>query len=405
MSSHRIQATQLKPGAQCLCDAAQWLIRLCDRGVLHGIDGEGKLWHPSRYEERSERFAFAERHTAQTLQEPMGLRMAALVDDVCRISQRSQERADLTVYPAKSRTYRLLALLGRGSTGKVFKTVDEHGNFWALKQKKRPSDPDGILRQEASWMQQLAHPGIVVLQEIVLDEARRCTGIVMPLAACTLADRMKSYLSDRFLMGCLSDLQKALSYLHVTHLVHLDVKPLNIFLYDQTAVLGDLGSVLPCGERLEGLYACTRPYRPPEVLLGCTRAYYAMDAWSFGLVCLEMATQTELSYGKGGLEQTQYVVAMLGPPQPVEVRAMMAPWQFLTEAVCHEFEAASTLWKSDADRARYWEGLEEQSCCKDAFALAKVLLVYDSGARRSAFDSLEISRPRRRQKRHQGEHM
>jgi len=290
--------------------------------------------------------------------------------------------------------FRTLALLGKGSSGRVFKAVDASGRCWALKLKARPSDED-ILREEAALMQTLSHPNLIWLKEAVVDEAGKCVGIAMPLATCTLADRMKSVLSGACLMRYLAGLQRALSYLHALQLVHMDVKPLNVFVFGRTAVLGDLGSVHRCGETIQGLYGCTRPYRPPEVLFGCTRAHCAMDAWSYGVLALETSMQKEIPFGKGGVEQAQLVVAMLGPPKLRDFEAMMAPWHRVPESVGLALEEAGQRWKSDGMRAAYWEHLKARACCGEAFALAEALLVYDSQARRIFFEGASRSVRRR----------
>jgi serine/threonine protein kinase len=384
---HGIAHTQLKPPAPCLSEAAQWVLCLCHRGTLHALDEWGMKWSPLKYDERAERFGLSDGICTRFLEESAGLKIRDLEDDSGHASPRP-EIAELRTAPRESLTYRTLAFLGKGSAGKVFKSVDDRGRFWALKQHTRSSSAESRMRQEAALMQQLAHSNIVTMREALLDDAGRCIAIVMPLATCTLALRMKSFLSNRCLMGYLSDLHKALSHIHASRLVHLDVKPLNVFLYGRSAVLGDLGSVQRCGDAIEGLYACTRPYRPPEVLFGCTRSYYSMDAWSYGVLALEMAMQKEIPFGKGGVEQAQLVVSMLGPPGPVDARAMMAPWHRVTDATCRALEDASLLWTSAAERGKYWAILRDQSCCMEAFSLARNLLVYDAMLRLRVFEAV-----------------
>jgi serine/threonine protein kinase len=84
---------------------------------------------------------------------------------------------------------------------------------------------------------------------------------------------------------------RGLNYIHKKGICHRDIKPQNLLVDPTCHILKicDLGSAkrLIDGEKSTA-YMCTRFYRAPELLLGCTTYTNAIDMWAAGCVVAEM---------------------------------------------------------------------------------------------------------------------
>ena len=69
-------------------------------------------------------------------------------------------------------------------------------------------------------------------------------------------------------------------------------------------------------------YICSRYYRAPELIFGCTQYGEKVDVWSAGCVIAEMFKLTPLFPGKSSKEQITEIFKVLGTPTPEEVKAM-----------------------------------------------------------------------------------
>jgi len=388
--------TQVRPSPSLLAKGAAWALELCRKGVLRVVDEDGVVLVPLEYDRRTERIKF---EGLDDLAKPSGLKLCALTDRPGEEAVAAPPPPLLRQTAVPSTSYRRLSCLGEGTFGRVYKAVDEQGCFWAVKLRATSApDCEEVLRQEALWMRELSHPRLMPLQDALWQRTGHCEGIVMPLACCTLADRTKAYVSEEFLADCLVDIRSALLFLHARDLVHLDLKPLNVFVFGRRVKLGDLGSMQRAGEKVEALYACTRPYRPPEMLLGCARVFCAMDAWSFGVVALELAMQKESPFGASGVDQASFALALLGPPTFEDLRAMMAPWAEPSEADALAVQEAAVLFGDTADVEKHRRRLREQSLSSKILRLAEGLLCYDAVGRRKIFEEMHIPRPGRRKR-------
>ncbi|XP_055221027.1 membrane-associated tyrosine- and threonine-specific cdc2-inhibitory kinase isoform X1 [Gorilla gorilla gorilla] len=103
--------------------------------------------------------------------------------------------------------------------------------------------------------------------------------------------------------GYLRDTLLALAHLHGQGLVHLDVKPANIFLGPRgRCKLGDFGLLVELGTAGAGEVQEGDPrYMAPELLQGSYGT--AADVFSLGLTILEVACNMELPHGGEGWQQ------------------------------------------------------------------------------------------------------
>jgi hypothetical protein len=204
--------------------------------------------------------------------------------------------------------YRLLDEIGRGAVGTVHRARDEFlGRDVAVKLIEPPvADADDLRRDEdeVKVLARLNHHGLVTLFDAgsdVSDPQRPRIYLVMELIdGPDLRDRLAQGSMapvDVAQIGC--DLAKALGYVHDNGVIHRDVKPANIMMFDYgndatrvRAKLTDFGIAMlmeaPLGEG-NGSFVGTAAYVSPEQAKGEPLGP-ASDIYSLGLVLLECLT-------------------------------------------------------------------------------------------------------------------
>ncbi len=95
------------------------------------------------------------------------------------------------------------------------------------------------------------------------------------------------------------DLLQAVKHLHDRKLVHMDIKPDNIFIsYDGLCKLGDFGLVVDLKKNdLKEVQEGDPKYLAPEVLNNNNNITFAADIFSLGMTILELATDLDLPRG------------------------------------------------------------------------------------------------------------
>ncbi|GLW21671.1 hypothetical protein Mame01_17140 [Microbispora amethystogenes] len=223
--------------------------------------------------------------------------------------------------------YRLLAVLGRGGMGTVWRGLDERlGRTVALKQIHPPDSlataEISMLRlrmeREAQAMARIRHPGVVTVYDVVnhdddpwivmeyvparsLDHVVRDAGPMEPDRAAT--------------MGL--EILEALDAIHRCGILHRDVKPSNVLITaDGRAVLTDFGIAT-----FEGAHTLTRAgefmgspaYLAPEIAQG-RQASVGSDLWSFGAT-LYYALEGQAPYARESFIAT-LAALLTKPPRP-----------------------------------------------------------------------------------------
>ena len=171
--------------------------------------------------------------------------------------------------------FRVLALLGRGGMGEVYKVHDnEVGISLALKtlQDTRPAQVYR-LKHEFRALAGLVHPNLVQLFELLIEDDLRCftmeyvegTDFVSYVRDETTADKL-----DRFLDAAIQ-LLGGLRVVHAAGRLHRDVKPSNLRVTrDGRVVLLDFDLAVAVGQTGESVLPSaaggTFAYMPPEAL-------------------------------------------------------------------------------------------------------------------------------------------
>lgn len=203
--------------------------------------------------------------------------------------------------------YRLLDEIGRGSVGTVHRARDEFlGRDVAVKLIEPPVVDAEALRRDEDEVKVLArlnHHGLVTLFDAgsdLSDAQRPRIYLVMELIdGPDLRDRLgQGSLSSADVAQIGYDLAMALGYVHDHGVVHRDVKPANIMMFDyghhaarMRAKLTDFGIAMlmeaPLGG--DGSFIGTAAYVSPEQAKGEPLGP-ASDIYSLGLVLLECLT-------------------------------------------------------------------------------------------------------------------
>jgi hypothetical protein len=198
-------------------------------------------------------------------------------------------------------TYEFVRRIGRGGMGVVDLARDEHGAEVALKRLSLHGTPEELakartrIRREAEVLQQLDHPGIVRLLE-VLDEGDDIVLAMDFLPGGNLAQLVAAEgpLAPERVERLADQLLDALATAHRLGIVHRDIKPANV-LFDAEGrpALADFGVALH-RDATPGLTATemvvgTPGFMSPEQARG-DEATAASDVFSLGATLLFAAT-------------------------------------------------------------------------------------------------------------------
>ncbi|MEV0997269.1 serine/threonine-protein kinase [Nonomuraea sp. NPDC050202] len=192
--------------------------------------------------------------------------------------------------------YRLLAQLGQGGMGTVWRAMDELlRQEVAIKEVRLPPDldeaartelADRTLREARAAAALRDHPSIVTVHDVVLDDGR--PWIVMELVRGRSLDRAvrdEGPLPPARVAGIGLRMIEALSAAHATGILHRDVKPANVMLTgDGRVLLTDFGIATIAGDvalTQTGLLSGSPGYIAPERLRGEPDGPPA-DLWSLG---------------------------------------------------------------------------------------------------------------------------
>ncbi|XP_067421808.1 membrane-associated tyrosine- and threonine-specific cdc2-inhibitory kinase [Emydura macquarii macquarii] len=233
--------------------------------------------------------------------------------------------------PFFSQCFQLLGQLGRGSFGEVYKVRSkEDGRLYAVKRSVVPfrgaSDRQRKLAEVRKHERVGRHPNCVSF--VRAWEERGQLYIQTELCPASLLQHCEGRgpLPEGQVRACLWDLLQALRHLHARGLLHMDVKPANVFLTERhVCKLGDFGLVLELdrGDLSDAQEGDPR-YMAPELLRG--EYSEAADVFSLGMTILEIACNMELPNGGEGWQQLRqgYLPPEFTAGLSSELRALLA---------------------------------------------------------------------------------
>lgn len=188
--------------------------------------------------------------------------------------------------------YKLAKRLGEGGFGEVWKGRDRvEGIDVALKIPQAQwisREHIKIFEDEVKLVGPLDHHNIVKIK--TADVIRGRFVIVTRCGKESLADRMRRARQIRFIISVISQILNGLAYAHHHKIIHRDVKPENIILFeDGTVRITDFGIAKICERTLvRGEGTGTIGYMAPEQAYGQTS--YASDVFSAGILFYELLT-------------------------------------------------------------------------------------------------------------------
>jgi serine/threonine protein kinase len=263
--------------------------------------------------------------------------------------------------------YELLASLGAGGMGEVFKARDtrlERSVAIKVLPAGLASDPDARARfdREARAIAALNHPHICTLHDI--GDLDGTAFLVMELVQGeTLAQRLeRGPLPEEQALRIASEIADALEKAHRAGIVHRDLKPANIMLTKSGAKLLDFGlaklklPVAPISMSAMGRLATTSDGTTPGLILG-TVPYMApeqvegkeadarTDVWALGTVLYEMLAGSKPFTGETPASVIGAILKDTPSPLP---RESSSPLVAGVIARCLEKDAADR-WQSAGD--------------------------------------------------------
>ncbi len=219
--------------------------------------------------------------------------------------------------------YRIVAELGSGGMGTVYRAEDTRGgDLVALKlpHPARVADPAARARllDAARAVAALTHENIVGVREAGEDGGH--VFLVMPLAeGCSLRERMHGALPARRVVAIGHAIARALACAHEHGVVHGDVKPENVLLCDdEVPRLADF----ELEHAADGAMVGTAEYLAPERLRGAP-ADARTDLYALGVLLYELCVGTPPFAGTPA-ELLRRAASEPPPPLPVSVPARLA---------------------------------------------------------------------------------
>ena len=232
--------------------------------------------------------------------------------------------------------------IGSGAFGEVFlaKVISTNERVAVKKvfQDKRYKN------RELSIMKELEHPNIVVLKSYYYTKSPTHNddefflNVVMDYVPQTLSSlishnkKHNTKFPDILIKLYSYQMLKGIGYLHSLGICHRDIKPQNILINpdDYTLKICDFG----CAKHLvKGepniAYICSRYFRPPELVLGCTDYSTQVDVWSVGCVIAELCLNRPIFPGSSAKDQLLEIMKILGTPTKEELSNMRGKYKNL----------------------------------------------------------------------------
>jgi serine/threonine-protein kinase len=185
--------------------------------------------------------------------------------------------------------YRIERKLSSGGFATVYQAMDTiEGIRVALKIPHAGQLPEDVMRDfrhEIRLAARLQHPHILPLKDAsVIDDQ---LVITFPLGERSLADRLQRRVSVATALLFSEQLLQALAYAHQQKIVHCDVKPENIVLFEGDQLrLTDFGIAKVALKTIRGSGTGTVGYMAPEQAMG--KPSQRSDVFSAGLIMYRM---------------------------------------------------------------------------------------------------------------------
>lgn len=219
--------------------------------------------------------------------------------------------------------------IGHGAFGTVvqaYLTPDNSKWYGPFAIKKVPAQTEYKSR-ELEILRIADHPNVVKLEyfftHVSPSDNKMYQHLAMECLPETLQLEIHRYASNKLELPLKHiklysyQIARGMLYLHALGICHHDVKPSNILVDPNTGVLKicDFGSAKKLEQSQPSIsYICSRFYRAPELIVGCTQYTTQIDIWGLGCVMGEMLIGKAVFQGQEPLLQLREISKLLGPP-------------------------------------------------------------------------------------------
>lgn len=268
-------------------------------------------------------------------------------------------------------------IIGNGSFGVVFQAkLCDTGELVAIKkvlQDKR------FKNRELQIMRRLEHCNIVKLKYFFYSSGEKKDEVYLNLVLEYIPETVykvaRHYAKNKltipinYIRIYMYQLFRSLAYIHSLGICHRDIKPQNLLLNPETAVLKlcDFGSAK---QLLDGepnvSYICSRYYRAPELIFGAINYTTKIDVWSAGCVLAELLLGQPIFPGDSGVDQLVEIIKVLGTPTREQIKEMNPNY---------------TEFKFPQIKSHPWQKVFRTRTPPEAIALVSRLLEYTPGTR------------------------
>ncbi|XP_076886843.1 cyclin-dependent kinase C-2 C-like isoform X1 [Bidens hawaiensis] len=227
--------------------------------------------------------------------------------------------------PLKSNCFERLEKIGQGSYSSVYKARHvKTGRYYALKKVRFHNlKPDSVkfMAREITILRTLDHPNIMKLEGLITSTLSCNIYFVFDYMEHDLAGLLSCpdiKFTDSQIKCYMKQLLSGIEYCHSLGVLHRDIKTANILVNNEgTLKIGDFGLAKfhgpECRESLTS-HVVTLWYRPPELLLGCTKYGTGVDLWSVGCVFAELCFGKPILKGRTEVEQLHKILTLCGTP-------------------------------------------------------------------------------------------
>nr|GEV00893.1 probable serine/threonine-protein kinase At1g54610 [Tanacetum cinerariifolium] len=227
--------------------------------------------------------------------------------------------------PLKSDSYERFEKIGQGTYSSVFRARHAaSGRMVALKKVRFDNlKPDSVkfMAREITILRSLDHPNIMKLEGIITSQVSCIIYLVFEYMEHDLAGLLSSpdvKFSHSQIKWYMRQLLKGIEHSHSRGVLHRDIKTANILVNNEGVLrIGDFGLAKSCGSMSKEpltSHVVTLWYRPPELLLGCTKYGTPVDLWSVGCVFAELFLGRPILKGRTEVEQLHRIFKLCGTP-------------------------------------------------------------------------------------------
>src|SRR5687767_216300 len=280
--------------------------------------------------------------------------------------------------------YRIVALIGAGGMGVVYRAHDEKlGRDLALKVLPPETMADETARsrliREARTASSLNHPRIAHIYEVGEDQGNLFIAMELIEGGPLSKLIQKGGILAESVLNYAYQIADALAYAHARDVVHRDLKSANVMVTPEGWIkILDFGLAKRLQERPEedsrhelnltatGLVLGTPNYLPPEVLVG-GKADARSDVWALGVMLYEMVTG-KLPFGGGSVGHLAEAILNTAP-SPISGRVPVGLRAVIERCLAKE---PSARYQNGAEVLAALKRLQPQSGWKPPGALQRI---------------------------------